>query len=145
MPSGLVIGVIDGQGGGIGSHIIKKLREELGNEAEIVALGTNAIATAAMMKAKANRGACGENAILHTAPSLGVILGPLAITIPNSMMGEITPAVARAVSCAPARKILLPLKIPNLELAGFSPEPLPHLVTAMLNKLKSYICPGDEN
>ncbi len=137
-----VIGVIDAQGGGIGSHIIKNLRQELGNDIEIVALGTNAVATAAMMKAKANRGACGENAILQTVPCLNLILGPLAITIPNSMMGEITPGMAQAISSAPAAKILLPLKIPNLELVGFTPDPLPHLVAALLERVRLHIFQG---
>ena len=134
-----IIGVIDGQGGGIGSHIIKNLRQELGNEIEIVALGTNAAATTAMMKAKANRGACGENAIIQTVSCLKLILGPLAISIPNSMMGEITPAMAQAICSAPAAKILLPLKIPNLELIGFTPDPLPHLVAALLARVKLHI------
>lgn len=142
--SQFLIGVIDGQGGGIGSQIVKNLRETIGNEIEIVVLGTNAVATAAMMRAKANRGASGENAIVQTVPSLNIILGPLATTIPNSMMGEITPAMAEAIASASAKKILLPLKIPNIELVGISADPLPHLVSNLIDKVRQHIpCNGD--
>ena len=60
------IGIVDGQGGGIGSAVIRRLKEEFGEKIEIWALGTNAIATAAMMKSRANRGATGENAIIQS-------------------------------------------------------------------------------
>ncbi len=140
--SNFLIGVIDGQGGGIGSHIVKNTREKLGNEVEIVVLGTNAVATASMMKAKANRGASGENAIVQTVPSLNIILGPLAITMPNSMLGEITPVMARAICSSPASKILLPLKTSNLELVGITGAPLPHLIADLLDKVKQVISSG---
>ena len=80
--------VIDGQGGGIGSVIIKRLKEVYGESVEIIALGTNAIATAQMLKAKANRGASGENAIVQTVPKADVIIGAMGIILANAMMGE---------------------------------------------------------
>jgi hypothetical protein len=128
--------VIDGLGGGIGSLVIKRLREILGSEIEVVALGTNAIATSAMMKAGANRGASGENAIVLVVQEADIILGSLAIVVANSMMGELTPKMSEAISCSKARKILLPLAIHRLELVGVTGEPLPHLVEMAVQRVK---------
>ena len=120
--------VIDGQGGGIGRAIIKRLRESLDNEVEILALGTNSVATAQMMKAGGNRGATGENAIVTMAPRADIIIGPLAIIMANSMMGEVTSEMARAVSSSKALKILIPLTQERVKIVGVSTEPLPHLI-----------------
>lgn len=120
--------VIDGQGGGIGSVIIRRLKEEYGETVEVLALGSNAIATTQMMKAGANRGATGENAILVTIKDADAIIGPIGIVLANSMMGEITPAVAAAVASCRARKFLLPLTQENVEVASVNREPLPHQV-----------------
>ncbi len=79
--------VIDGQGGGIGSTIIKKLRDAFEETIEIVALGTNAIATAQMLKAGANRGASGQNAIVRTVTNMDVIVGPIGIVMAHAMLG----------------------------------------------------------
>jgi len=121
--------VMDGQGGGIGGTIIKGLRESVGNDLMIVALGTNSIATSRMMKAGANKGGTGENAIVQTSHTADVIVGPLAILMTNSMMGEVTPAMAAAVSSSEATKILIPLTQEKVRLVGVSGEPLPHLVS----------------
>ena len=110
--------VIDGQGGGIGATIIKRLREKFGDATEIVALGTNAIATSQMLKAKANRGASGENAIVRTVRQVDLIIGPVGIVIANSMMGEVTPKMAEAVAASDAKKLLLPLIQENVEIVG---------------------------
>ena len=99
--------VIDGQGGGIGSIIIAKLKLVYGESVEILALGTNAIATSRMLKAKANRGASGENAIAHTVKSADIIIGPVGIVLAHAMMGEVTPKIAAAVAQSPAPKYLL--------------------------------------
>ncbi len=132
--------VIDGQGGGIGSNIIKKLKEEFGEKVEVIALGTNAIATAQMLKSKANKGASGENAIIHSVREADVIVGPLSIIMPHSFMGEFTVEMAEAVSKASARKFLIPLFQENLEIAGMSSSPLPHFVDDIVIKnIKPYI------
>jgi len=120
--------VIDGQGGGIGSTIIKKLKELFQETVEIIALGTNAIATAQMLKARANRGASGENAIVQTVKTVDIIIGPIGIIIANAMMGEVTPEVAKAVATSPAKKLLIPLTQENIEIVGISSVPLPHLI-----------------
>ncbi|MDA8141213.1 MAG: DUF3842 family protein [Desulfobacteraceae bacterium] len=124
--------VIDGQGGGIGSTIIKKLKDTFGEGVEIIALGTNAIATAQMLKAKANRGASGENAIIQTAAKVDVIIGPLGIVLAHAMMGEMTPAMAAAVATSAAPKVLLPLNQEGVTVVGSSSAPLPHLVDELV-------------
>ncbi len=128
------IGVVDGQGGGIGSVIIKKIKEVFEENVEIVALGTNAIATAQMMKAGANKGATGENAIVVTAQKLNVIVGPIAILMANSMLGELTPKIAGAISASGAWKIILPVTQEKIQVVGASKEPLPHLVDSLVRE-----------
>ncbi len=125
--------VVDGQGGGIGATIIKRIKEIYHEDHEIIALGTNAIATAQMLKARANRGATGENAIIQTVGTAEIIIGPIAIILANSMMGELTPRMAEAIASAPALKLLLPLTQERVEIAGLKPEPLPHLVEHIVN------------
>lgn len=126
--------VIDGQGGGIGSTVIKKLKDFFGENVEIIALGTNAIATAQMLKAKANRGASGENAIVQTAGKVDVIIGTIAIIMAHSMMGEVTPKMAEAVASSPAKKLLIPLSRENIEVVGISSVPLPHLIENLIQE-----------
>ena len=130
------LAVIDGQGGGIGAAIIKGIRQILENEVEIFALGTNSAATTRMMKAGANRGATGENAIVVTCQKVDIIIGPIGIIMANSMMGEVSPAMAAAVTSSAALKILLPLTQENVVLVGASEEPLPHLVERAIMKIK---------
>ena len=128
--------VMDGQGGGIGKTIIKRLRDVYAEEIEILALGTNSLATSQMMKAGANRGATGENAIVKMASSSAVIVGPLAIIMANSMMGEVTPKMAEAISSSRAMKILIPLTRENITILGVSDEPLPHLIDRLIKTIK---------
>ena len=130
------IAVVDGQGGGIGGAVIKKLREEFGEAIQLIALGTNSIATAQMMKARANKGATGENAIVQTAPKMDIIVGPIGIVLAQSMMGEVTPAMAEAVAASPALKLLFPLSQEQVEIMGYVSEPLPHLIDKLILRLK---------
>ena len=132
------IAVIDGQGGGIGSLIVKRLKDEFKDRFEIIALGTNAAATSAMMKSRANKGATGENAIVRTSQTADIIMGPLAVIISNSMMGEVTPRMAEAVCSSDARKILIPLTQENVRIIGISGEPLPHLVHQAIKAIKEW-------
>ncbi|RJP93637.1 MAG: DUF3842 family protein [Desulfobacteraceae bacterium] len=132
--------IIDGQGGGIGAFIIKKLREGCDDSLELIALGTNAIATSQMLKAKANRGATGENAIVQTVSKVDLIIGPIGIVMANAMMGEVTPKMAEAVASSPAQKFLLPLLQENVIIVGATAIPLPHLIDELMEKhLKSRI------
>ncbi len=122
------IAVVDGQGGGIGKLIVEKLRTAFGNDVGIIALGTNALAASLMLKAGANEGASGENAIVYNAPRVDVIIGSIGIVSSNSMLGELTPAMARAVSDSDAVKVLIPLNRCNILVAGIKEEPLPHYI-----------------
>jgi NAD(P)-dependent dehydrogenase (short-subunit alcohol dehydrogenase family) len=133
------IAVVDGQGGGIGSLIVRRLREAFGDRVEIYALGTNSAATTAMMKARANKGATGENAILVNAPKMDVIIGPLSIVLANSMLGELTARMAEAIAATEAKKILLPINQEGIEIVGVEGEPLPHLVDKVIERLKEII------
>jgi hypothetical protein len=137
------IGVIDGQGGGIGSAIIRQVKNRYGEALEIVALGTNAIATAQMLKAKANRGASGENAIVQTAPRMDAILGPLGIIMAHAMMGEVTPRMAEAVSASRCPKMLLPLCQEPVSIAGAPAIPLPRLIEELIDaQLAPFLADG---
>jgi hypothetical protein len=131
--------VIDGHGGGIGAAIIKRLREAHGNAIEILAMGTNSIATSRMMKAGANRGATGQNAVAYMSGKVDVIAGPVSILMANSMMGEMTEAMASAVCTSDAHKVLIPLSQEKLTIAGVSEEPLPHLVDMLVDILAAMI------
>ena len=126
--------VIDGMGGGIGNALIKKIRAAFQEEVEIIALGTNAIATAQMMKAGANKGASGENAVIVTVRKVDVIVGSISILLANSMMGEMTAGMAAAVASSRALKLILPLTQEAVEVIGVSPEPLPHIVDQLVEK-----------
>ncbi|WBY64525.1 MAG: DUF3842 domain-containing protein [Thermocaproicibacter melissae] len=128
--------IVDGQGGGIGKAVIETIRKRLGDSIPIVALGTNALATSAMLKAGANEGATGENAILVCAPKADVIIGSIAIICANSMLGELTPAMARAIAESPARKLLIPLSRQNISVMGVTGKPLPHYVEDVIQVLK---------
>ncbi|MBU1196199.1 MAG: DUF3842 family protein [Proteobacteria bacterium] len=131
--------VIDGQGGGIGSVVIKKLKERFEEKVMVIALGTNAIATAQMLKSRANKGASGTNAIVQTVKKADVIIGPVGIIIPHAMMGEVTPLMAEAVSLAEGVKILLPLSQENLKIVGTNNLPLPQMVDEMLEQYLSVL------
>ena len=128
--------VMDGQGGGIGATVIQYLKAQLGENVELIALGTNAIATSRMLKAGANKGASGQNAICQTVLRVDCIVGPVAVTWANAMLGEVTPGMAEAVMSSPVPKILLPLTQENATFVGLTNEPLPHLVEAAVSKIK---------
>ncbi len=132
------IAVIDGQGGGIGKHIVEKLRKGLPEEFEIIALGTNALATAAMLKAGANEGASGENAIVFNTGRVDLIIGTVGIVMVNAMLGEVTAKMAEAVASSRAHKILLPVTRGDLEIAGYKSEPLPHLLADLIIRVREH-------
>ena len=111
------ITVIDGQGGRIGKTVIEQIRAKHKN-LELYAIGTNTAATAAMLKAGADFGATGENAVLVNAADADIIIGPVGIVIASALLGEITPAIATAVGASRAFKILVPVNRCNHFIAG---------------------------
>jgi hypothetical protein len=131
-----VIAVIDGLGGGIGSYIIKAIRENFGESIEIIALGTNATATAAMVKAGANNGAAGENAITINVRRVDIITGSLSIVLAGSMLGEVTYPMAAAVASSRAKKVLLPINRERVHVVNVQREPLPHLIEKLVERIK---------
>lgn len=109
--------IIDGQGGRMGRLLIERIRGT-GQECEIQAIGTNSIATAAMLKAGADAGATGENPVIVACRDADVILGPVGIVIADSLQGEVTPAMAAAVGQSRARRLLLPVNQCGNVIAG---------------------------
>lgn len=132
----MIIAVIDGMGGGIGSQVVSALREELPTYMEVYALGTNSIATSAMMKAHANKGATGENAIVVSAKKANIIVSPISIIMPNGMMGEVTSRISEAVCDSEAYKVLLPIMPENFDVVGIESKPLSLLIKDTIKIIK---------
>ncbi len=130
--------VIDGQGGQLGSQVIKAIRNRY-NDIHIFAVGTNATATASMIKAGANQGATGENPVIVASRKADVIIGPIGIVIADALLGEITPKMAVNVGQSNATKILIPInKCENL-VAGVPNLTTTALIDDTLNKLQATI------
>ncbi len=115
----MTILVIDAQGGGVGRQLISAIREKL-PDVDVMAVGTNTVATAAMLKAGATHAATGENAVVVACRKADFILGPVGIVIADSLYGEISPAMALAVAQSAAKRILLPFNHCDNIIAGMS-------------------------
>ena len=126
--------VIDGQGGLIGQQLIKAIQSRY-PEVELTAIGTNSLATSAMLKGGAAQGATGENALLVACRRADVILGPLGIVIADALMGEISPAMAVAGAPARARRILIPLNQCDNLVAGVADMPVGRLLDSAVDEL----------
>ena len=126
--------VIDGQGGRIGQQLIKAILSRY-PEVELTAIGTNSLATSAMLKGGAAQGATGENALLVACRRADVILGPLGIVIADALLGEISPAMAVAVGQSPAKKILIPMNQCDNIVAGVEDLPVSKLLDSALEEL----------
>ncbi len=124
--------IIDGQGGKIGALLTARLKAE---GREVHAVGTNASATSAMLKAGADYGATGENPVTVNCRDADIIAGPIGIIIADSLMGEVTPAMAVAVGQSRALKILLPINKCNTHIAGLSDISIPELIDAAVKKM----------
>lgn len=109
--------IIDGQGGGIGRALVEQIKKLMPN-CEITAVGTNAIATAAMLRAGADRGATGENPVKVCAQKADIIAGPIGLLLANAMLGEITPDIASAIGSSEAHKVLIPSARCGIHIAG---------------------------
>ncbi len=130
--------VIDGQGGQLGGQIIKSLKSNF-TEMDITAVGTNATATAAMLKAGASQAATGENPVVVACRKADIIIGPIGIVIADAMLGEITPKMAIAVGQADATRILLPInKCDNL-VAGVSDTTMTAIIDDAIGKVKAIL------
>ena len=137
------IAVVDGQGGGIGRSIVEKLKAELSEDVRILALGTNAVATGQMLKAGADDGATGENAIVHNMQHVDIVVGVIGILAANSMMGEMSPAMALAIGGSHTYKVLLPINRCHIEVAGVPDQPLSMHIEAAVSAVLKYINSDD--
>lgn len=126
--------VIDGQGGNLGATLIKSVKERFPG-IDITAVGTNATATAAMVRAGAKKAATGENPVAVTAKKADIIVGPVGIVIANSMLGEITPKMAECIGSADATRILIPMNRCENIVAGVPELSLSQLVEDVLDKI----------
>lgn len=109
--------IVDGQGGRIGKQLIEAVRAACPAD-QILAVGTNSLATAAMLRANPDQAATGENAVVVACRSADVILGPVGLVIADALLGEITPAMAAAIGRSSARKILIPMSKCDITIVG---------------------------
>lgn len=130
--------VIDAQGGGFGKQLVAAVKREL-PEVEITAVGTNSVATGAMLKAGADHGATGENPVIVGARKADVIAGPIGIVIADSLYGEITPNMALAVAQSSAKRILIPFNHCDNIIAGVSDLSVGKLIQSAVEEIKKIL------
>ena len=130
--------VIDGQGGRIGKEVIERIKAE-NLSCSITAVGTNTLATSAMLKGGADQAATGENAVVVNARSADLIIGPIAIVIADSLLGEITPKMAVAVGQSPAKRILIPVGLCNTTVAGVPDFSVKALLGSVVEQVKNFL------
>lgn len=133
----VTIAVIDGQGGGIGKSVTEKCKHAIEN-CFLVAAGTNALATAAMVKSGADVGATGENAIIYNAHHCDILIAPIGAAFANSMYGEITDKMAAAISQSNAFRILIPVSKCHVHIAGSTDKPLSILIEEAVEMAKNF-------
>ena len=126
--------VIDGQGGRLGRLLVEGVKARL-PQAQVYALGTNTVATAAMLKAGADFGATGENPVLRGVADADGVLGPVGVVVANAILGEVTPAMAEAVGSCRAKKFLIPMNSCGVLVAGVEEQPLPSYVAQAVEAL----------
>ena len=130
--------IVDGQGGGMGKQLVSQIKGAI-PEAEITAVGTNTLATQAMLKAGADNAATGENALIVNCRSADIIAGPVGIVIADALLGEISPAMAAAVAQSRAKRILLPTNLCDNYIAGIGDTSLSVLIADCIRKIQSFI------
>ena len=130
--------VIDGQGGGVGRQLIERIKKNFPG-VTLSAVGSNALATQAMLKAGADRAATGENAVIVACRTADIICGPVGIAIADSLWGEISPAMALAVSQSSAQRILLPMNLCHNYIAGVGKVSTSQLIEDCIERIKAII------
>jgi prephenate dehydrogenase len=130
--------VIDGQGGKMGKAIVEQLKAAFPSQS-IIAVGTNSIATSTMLKAGADMGATGENPVIYNSKKADIIIGPIGIIAANSLLGEVTPRMADAVSCSQAVKILIPSSKCNSYVVSTQELSLAEYVSLAVEKVRDHM------
>ena len=131
----LLVVVVDGQGGGMGRGLVESIKKKW-PKLHVRAVGTNSLATSAMLRAGADDGATGENAVVFNARQADLLLGPIGILTPNGLLGEVSPAMAGAVGASEAVKLLLPSQRCSIRLAAGDPQPLQFYLDQALRLLE---------
>ena len=119
----LLIAVLDGQGGGMGRGLVEAIKKSW-PDLHVRAVGTNSLATSAMLRAGADDGATGENAVIFNARRADILLGPIGVLTADGLLGEVSPKMAEAIGASDAVKILLPSQRCSIRLAAGEPQPL---------------------
>jgi len=130
--------IIDGQGGRLGRMVVEAIRAA-SLPCRILAVGTNSIATASMLKAGADAGATGENPVVVACRDADIILGPMGILCADALLGEITPAMAAAIGRCDAQKLLLPVNLCGTRVVGVKAMSFSELVAAAVEELGSLL------
>ena len=130
--------VIDAQGGGFGKQLVAVIKRDF-PEIEITAVGTNSVATGAMLKAGADHAATGENAVIVGARKAGIIAGPIGIVIADSLYGEITPKMALAVAQSNAKRILIPFNHCDNIIAGVADLSVGKLIQSAVEEIRKIL------
>ena len=135
--------IIDGQGGRLGQLLVEAIVKE-GLCCNLLAIGTNSIATSAMLKSGAKQGATGENPVLVACRNADVIIGPIGILSADSLFGEITPKMAVAIGQSSAMKLLLPVSHCNNQVIGVRPMTMSELIPETVAKLRSLLAEANQ-
>lgn len=130
--------IIDGQGGKMGQSVIAQLKKSL-PKLPVIAIGTNSIATSAMLKAGADAGATGENPVIVASRDADLIIGPIGIVIADSLLGEITPAMAEAIGRSRAYKILIPVNRCNHYVVGCEDLTLTESIAQVIKQVENLL------
>ena len=130
----MIVMVVDGQGGRLGASLAEKIKKSCPG-AEVLAIGTNSTATAAMLKAGADEGATGENPVRVASKRADVITGPVGIIMADSLLGEVTAKMAESITAAPAKKVLIPMNKCNTLIAGINGETVSDLTDDAVKKI----------
>ncbi len=136
--------VIDAQGGGVGKQLITAMKQNF-PQVLVTAVGTNSTATSVMLKAGADEGATGENAVVVCCRKADIIVGPIGIIIADAMLGEVTPKMAAAVAQSSARRILIPFSHCDTIIAGVSDFSVSKLVQSAIQELKNTLTQENKN
>ncbi len=127
--------ILDGQGGGVGHNILEALAAAKFDLENVVVVGTNAVATANMIKGYNVKAASGEQAAIFNSNRVDVIIGPVGIVMPNAMLGEITPAMAEAVSSCPGKIVLIPMNKCHATIVGIANKKRQELIAEAITEV----------